>query len=57
MSKKWIIKDESVIGGDKCVTPFGDIFFQTIHETEDERVANYFRERPNYSVREVEEGE
>lgn len=57
MSKKWVITDETVIGGNKCVTPFGDICFRTIHETEDEKVADYFRKKVGYLVTEVEEGE
>lgn len=51
---KWIITDNSVIGGNKHVTPFGEIIFLTEHETEDERVANYFKDKVDYSVFEVE---
>lgn len=50
----WKIKDENTIGGDKYVTPFGYIFFETISYTDDERIADYFRSHIGYTVTEIE---
>ena len=48
----YVIKDECVIGGDKVVTPFGELTFKRICETNDERIAEYFRNKTGYTVTE-----
>lgn len=48
----FVIKDECVIGGDKVVTPFGELTFKRVYETNDERIAEYFRNKTGYTVTE-----
>lgn len=48
------ITNETVIGGNKVVTPFGELVFTTTYETEDAKVANYFRDRIGFTVIEVD---
>lgn len=48
------IKDNSVIGGDKVITPFGELTFERTYETDDSRIANYFRDKIGYTVTEEE---
>lgn len=50
----WKIKDENTIGGGKCVTPFGYISFETICYTDDEKIADYFKNKIGYTVTEIE---
>ena len=49
------IKDNMVIGGDKDVTPFGNLIFERIHITNDSRIADYFRNKTGYTVTEIAE--
>lgn len=48
------IEDTTVIGGNKVVTPFGELSFMRIHETEDPKVADYFRDRIGFTVIEID---
>lgn len=52
---KYTIKDNLVIGGDKVVTPFGELAFQRTFVTYDSAIANYFRNKEGYTVTETEE--
>lgn len=51
----YVVKDECVIGGDKVCTPFGELTFKRVYETNDERIAEYFRNKTGYTVTEVTE--
>ena len=52
---KYKITDNLVIGGDKVCTPFGELTFKRVHETNDPKIANYFRNKIGYTVTEVTE--
>ena len=49
---KYKIKDNCVIGGDKVVTPFGELTFKRVFETNDPKIADYFRNKTGYTVTE-----
>ena len=51
----FVIKDEGVIGGDKVCTPFGELIFKRVHETDDPKIADYFRNKTGWSVTEKPE--
>ena len=51
----FVIKDEGVIGGDKVCTPFGELIFKRVHETDDPKIADYFRNKTGWSVTEKSE--
>ena len=51
----YVIKDECVIGGDKVCTPFGDLTFKRVCETNDPKIADYFRNKTGWSVTEKPE--
>lgn len=51
------ITDENVIGGNKIVTPYGSLQFETVLLTDDEKIANYFKNKIGYAVSKIEESE
>lgn len=53
---KYEIRDLTVIGGDKESTPLGVVEFKRIHVTEDEKIAQYFKnKKSSYRVTELPE--
>ena len=48
------IKDNTVIGGDKVVTPFGELLFERIFVTDNADIADYFKSHIGYTVTEIE---
>lgn len=51
----YIIKDNCVIGGDKVVTPFGELTFNRTFETDDPAIAAYFSNHIGYTVTQTDE--
>lgn len=49
----WKIKDNTVVGGDKVVTPYGTLIFERVHYTDDSVIADYFKNKVGKTVTEV----
>ncbi|MBR1372833.1 hypothetical protein IJ556_00085 [bacterium] len=53
----YIIRDNNVVGGDKVVTPFGELTFKRTFETDDSEIAAYFRNNTGFTVTEAVEND
>lgn len=49
----WKITNTNTIDGDKVVTPFGYVMFETVAFTDDSKLAEYFKNHIGFKVEEV----